>query len=334
MAHRSAAKLLVMGILLAAGGSGCEKLNRGPAISDEYSLEAIAPARNARSFARLEAGESDPPSLAAGTLDRSAWTIRRVVVPAGVTQNRPTYATGPTYAQSTARQRGEYPTIDSALDLGTHESAWSEVYEALAWPFWAGLDVALMPARMIAQPPWETVNSPDWPHERAPGGTASPRMLGDNTAIPVPGLGLRPTVPSLAEDRWIWYQGRWYYWKPGAAEPWVEPPEGAYPPLPLTEPKWVWRDGKWYLWRPGDPEPWERPAQRAPGVEAPVPGVPAPEGEPVHPGAPAPEAAPVAPTPVPTGVRPEPAPERKPRWVFRDGKWVREDAPPAESEPR
>lgn len=272
-----ATRLATIGTVLLAGLAlqGCGDLNADMSLTEGLTLEAISPERTPPAYPPISRSGSDAPSLKSGTLDRSHWAIRRVVAPVSGVEHRPIYATGPTYADETPRQAGQFPTIYSALELGTAEWAWNEAFEAMAWPFWAGLDIALMPARAVMQPPWAVVESPLAPYQRAPAGTASPAMLGDPTLTPVPGVNVAPTVPATSYPRWIWRNGNWYHWKPGDPEPWYVPP-------PEPEPSRRWSpDGI-----SGNDAPADSPRQAPPA-------------------------------------------EPRPRWVFRDGKWVRVGDPPA-----
>jgi hypothetical protein len=264
--------------LVVLGGlslGGCAELNSDMSLGNGQTVEAISADRTPPPYPPLSKSGNDSPSLQAGTMGRSHWAIRRVVVPVSGVEHRPIYATGPTYADETARERGEFPSIYSALQLGGAESAWDQVFEAMAWPFWAGLDVALMPARAVVQPPWETIESPLVRHERAPIGTASPAMLGDPAAQAVPGVDVTPSVPPTSEPRWIWRNGKWYYWRQGDPEPWfgarpehapggkvnVPKPQDLPQPVEL-KPRWIFRDGKWV-----------RSDAAAPPAQAPSPAV-------------------------------------------------------------
>jgi len=242
--------------------SGCAAPNDGLSVADRVALEALSPGAAQQPFPKPRPAAGDAPSLRADSLDRAHWAVRPILVPIDGTAHQPTYATGPSYARSTPRQRGEFPTLDSVLDLGDRESAWAEVYEGFAWPFWAGVDLALMPARMVMHEPWSTVQSPTGPRARAPLGTQTPAQLGAATPAAVPVMGTIPTVP------------------------------------PVDEPRWIWRDGKWYLWTPGDPEPW-LPPPPPPPTPAPTPGAapdPAPAATPGSPaGSPTPAPAPAVP---------------------------------------
>lgn len=271
--------------------SGCAAPNDGLTLADRVALEALSPGAAQQPFPRPRPAAGDAPSLRADTLDRAHWAVRPILVPIDGTAHQPTYATGPSYAHSTPRQRGEFPTLDSVLDLGDRESAWAEVYEGFAWPFWAGVDLALMPARMVMQEPWSTVQSPPGPRARAPLGTQTPAQLGAATPAAVPVMGTIPTVP------------------------------------PVDEPRWIWRDGKWYLWTPGDPEPWlpAVPPPAAPVAPAP-PESPAPSGA-----APTSPAGTKDTPPPGPAVPAEARPHGSGGWIFKDGKWIRTTPSPIPS---
>ncbi len=303
------------------GASGCANPNDEISIGDRVYIEALTPDHAAKPFGQLT-DTGDAPSLKADSLDRDHWSVRAVLVPINGTTHQPTYATGPSYARATARQRGEFPTIESALDLGTRESQWSEVFEGLAWPFWAGADLALMPARMVMQPPWDDAMSPPGPRDRAPEGTQKPSMLGSVDSPVVPVVGAKPSVPPVEEPRWIWRDGKWYLWTPGDTEPWLMTPVPTEPapmdaPTATTQP-------------PATPPP-ARPVQPEPSSDTTKPATVA---VPVAPAAPMAKSS-EAPKPS-AGTPAESRPRGSGGWIFKDGKWVKtkpEDAKSAEPTP-
>ncbi len=287
-----------------AGLCGCASPNDDLSIGGRVYIEALAPEHAPKPFGKPLTDAGDAPSLRAGTLDRGHWAVRAVLVPIDGTTHQPTYATGPAYTSGTARQRGEFPTIESALDLGTRESQWSEVFEGLAWPFWAGADVALMPVRMAMQPPWEDAVSPPGPRGRGPEGTQTPARLGAADAPVVPVVGAKPSVPPVEEPRWIWRDGKWYLWTPGDAEPWLNQEA------------------------PVRPAPMDAPAEPRAAPNAPV--QPEPASDTTKPGpAPVPTAPAAKPTDAPkpsAGAPAESRPHGSGGWIFKDGKWVKTKA--------
>lgn len=109
----------------------------------------------------------DGPSIVG--IDRDNWPTRTVLAPAGNVEHYPTYTSGlaPRYARDLPRQRGEFPTEDSALDTWTGRSRLPLATEGLAAPFYAGFDILAAPVRFFMAPPWVVVNSPGW-RQRTP----------------------------------------------------------------------------------------------------------------------------------------------------------------------
>ncbi len=138
---------------------------------------------------RLVVAGMEPPELASGDepyaapmreatgpsltgIDRSHWPEQEILVMQDGVHHHPRFTSnGPRYTNETARQRGEYPTAGSALELGGDCEA--QVWEALAGPVWAGMDVVLFIPRAITRGgPGALVASPDDTYARAAGTTA------------------------------------------------------------------------------------------------------------------------------------------------------------------
>lgn len=101
-------------------------------------------------------------------LDRSNWDGTTIRVPVDGTAHRATYAGRRLYDNTLARQKGLYPTAESALEL---EGSWGlGAAEVAAQPGWAMLDVALLPVRIGMDPPWERRQSPARVYKRQPPG--------------------------------------------------------------------------------------------------------------------------------------------------------------------
>lgn len=189
MPERSAI-CIVGGVGVAALVAGCvspanDRISegRGPALGGTMMESFRAESGRAGSVgAEVDRGEVfAPQSRSRMTLDRSAWPRTTVLVPVDGTAHRPTLQRSVVVANVTPRQRGEYPTIDSALDL-TKGSADAQTAEAAVQPVRAVGDFVLLPFRMIAQPPWTTRWSPDQAYSR---GWAMPRDV-ESAVRPVP----------------------------------------------------------------------------------------------------------------------------------------------------
>lgn len=109
--------------------------------------------------------EATGPSL--GRIDRADWNERAYLVMQDGTRHHPRLTTGgPRYTDAIPRQRGEYPTAMSALDLSADHGA--QFWEAVAAPFWAATDVVLfIPRAILNGGPGAVVASPDRVYERA-----------------------------------------------------------------------------------------------------------------------------------------------------------------------
>lgn len=155
-------------LLLAACSS---PLNQGRLIGGEVALDAVTP--------ELERGEREWQPISVVSLDRSNWEEMRFLVPLDAAEHQPIYTQHPHQLWQTARQRGEYPTAETALDTETVDMMDEQALELLVAPVSALFDIAMFPARAVAGAvgdetwgahPWETVASPLEPYERAPGG--------------------------------------------------------------------------------------------------------------------------------------------------------------------
>lgn len=111
------------------------------------------------------------------SLDRSAWPTTTITLPVDGTAHRPTYQRNVIIATRTARQRGEYPTAESALEL-TAGSSDAQTAEAALQHARAVGDLVLLPLRIVGQPPWATRWSPDQGYARAWPMPADPAQAG------------------------------------------------------------------------------------------------------------------------------------------------------------
>lgn len=110
---------------------------------------------------------ADPAPSVTG-LDRSGWAPIALDVPVHGTAHRPTYAPSAFDLDTTARQRGQYPTAETCLDLGEPDDS-DEIRLAAATHGLAVVDAALLIPRIIIRPPNATDWSPTLSYARVPG---------------------------------------------------------------------------------------------------------------------------------------------------------------------
>ncbi len=149
---RSAVSPAVL-ILLGA----CSSARNDRVAVGEETLPAFAATHEART--------DDAPS--AGIMSRSGWGEVVFDVPVDGTIHQPTYRLGSCLPDRspTARQRGAYPTHDSALD--TEGDAGARVLEMFAAPLGAALEIVLFPIHAVMQPMWSETASPAQEYERS-----------------------------------------------------------------------------------------------------------------------------------------------------------------------
>lgn len=105
----------------------------------------------------------DGPSLTG--MDRSNWGTASLDVPVNGVGHGPLYYKERRWANATRRQRGEYPTAESSLDL-IEGSTGRQRMEAAAAPFMAIGQVLFMVPKMFFQAPWSDEYSPRASYER------------------------------------------------------------------------------------------------------------------------------------------------------------------------
>jgi hypothetical protein len=156
-------------IALMAALAGCvttanDRLTEGhgPAA---YQPEALT--RESGRAGRLDppppVAKSSPASLAG--LDRSNWTPTPVVTPVDGVAHHPLYTQHLILTDATARQRREYPTAETALEL-TQGSGEAQAWEAPRQHLEAFRDLLLGLPRLFWQAPWRVRWSPDESYAR------------------------------------------------------------------------------------------------------------------------------------------------------------------------
>lgn len=179
----------------------CAESNSRNRLGDSVTIQAFQPASRVLSSEDTQRAD-DPPSLT--SLDRSAWEPTVYSIPVDATHHRPNYRTnfqsGPNKLK---RQRAEYPTTASALELDAG-STWSgdRFFESILEPIHASLELVAMPVAMAIHQPWRMAWSPTGSYERVRNRGERPETMDDLRDVNIP----RRMTPAY-EDEAIFVPG-------------------------------------------------------------------------------------------------------------------------------
>jgi hypothetical protein len=158
---------------LCATFAGCTRSSWNTALlPEDVSISTLQPASvtpiAGKTLAELASTGGEMPTPTVTGLDRSAWATTVMYSPPPGVDHGPLYYK--TFALGTpiARDRGEYPTIDTCLQTETPDDDWTRIGETAMQPLIASLDVALMPVRFIRTPSWQRVKTRVEGYERVP----------------------------------------------------------------------------------------------------------------------------------------------------------------------
>lgn len=167
---------------LAILAGGCVDSNDRLAVGDTLIVESVTPPPVIEVDAAPSAPRADDgPSLTG--LDRSNWTAREFAVPFDGTRHHPHYRGTLALTDATARQRNEYPTLASSLELDDadtgrqfrggieqqfDDSWWARLGEVATMPFFALGEGLLIVPKLVGEPQALEEWSPSEPYERSP----------------------------------------------------------------------------------------------------------------------------------------------------------------------
>jgi hypothetical protein len=169
MTHRSNRVPAALLVVSAALGAGLALTGCTHAENDRFRFgeSGLLPAFDARPDTI-----ADPTPTVTGH-DRSGWEPMVFVVPVHGTAHQPTYAPGTFDLATLPRQRGEYPTAETCLDLSEPDGG-AEAWLAARTHGMALVDTVMLVPRAIMRPPTAT----DW----SPGGNYT-RVSGQDAAV-------------------------------------------------------------------------------------------------------------------------------------------------------
>lgn len=182
-------------VFLSAGCQGPR--NDGLTIGRSVEISTLAPTERV-SLPRTDYDEHPTPSLRG--VSRANWEPTAFTVPVDGVEHYAAFGVHPDFTDRTARQGGGHPTEQSALELSDEAGAGQQALEALAAPFYSGLDILMAVPRWVFHPPWTVMRSPRDAYERAPHGPAGGAPA-DAPPPPRPALpggsGAAPPIPTI-----------------------------------------------------------------------------------------------------------------------------------------
>ncbi|MGQ0627196.1 MAG: hypothetical protein ACT4PL_03745 [Phycisphaerales bacterium] len=234
--------------------SGCNtpSYNRELTLGNRVELEAVTDGVP-RGSPVATPERPDRPSLARDVLARD-WQARRFLVPIDGVTHRPTYTERQNEVAMTRRDRGEFPTPESALDTSVKGGVAAQFAQAAGSIVRVPAEIAMMPVRMYESPPFDAVSSPSTPPERYnyPGGQG---RMSSNTFPPSPPAAAKPSPePAAATGE-----------APSAPVPALPPLPAAAPTTaenpakpgesPNSELIWIYDNGRWRQIRKSEAPP-------------------------------------------------------------------------------
>ena len=159
MTHRTRSLVAILGAAAALSGCTSPENDRF-----RFGEDGMIPAF--QSDAAALPTDDQIPSVTG--LDRSNWEPVVFVVPVQGTAHQPTYAPGVFDLDSLPRQRGDYPTVETSLDLGEPDSG-TEFWFAARTHGMAVVDTVMLLPRLVMRPHEATDWSPVGRYTRVPG---------------------------------------------------------------------------------------------------------------------------------------------------------------------
>jgi hypothetical protein len=160
---------IAIALALAAAGAawpGCAgSLNTSTRVGGAVTLGTLAPPD-----AVLHPRESypPPPGPSLRGISRANWSEQVFLVPVDGAEHYAASSVHPRCTDQNLRQGAGFPTEHSTLESTTPASAFQQTLEAIAEPFYCGLDIVMALPRAVFDPPWTVQRSPRRALERAP----------------------------------------------------------------------------------------------------------------------------------------------------------------------
>jgi hypothetical protein len=195
-------KLILGAAMLALLGGCVAQQNDRLTIGRSVRLEAFYPPEPTPAEEGAAVLAAQTPTLV--RVWRDNWERTTILSPVDGTAHQPTYAKKLHLTDSSARQRREYPTESTALQL-TEGSEQDQQQEAISNALYAAADVILLIPRMVIDPPWAIRWSPDVAYQRYWGSSlpaATPvETVPAEVVTPSRPEGPPPSEPAIIQPR-------------------------------------------------------------------------------------------------------------------------------------
>lgn len=133
--------------------TGCSPpLNGSDGLLGENALPAVS-----MDAAETKADVATQPKGDVVAFDRSTWSIRTIVIDQAQVQHHPSYGSFRPVWNTSDSAEGQ-PTIATVFKTGNDRN--DEFMNGILAPLAAGLELIVLPFRMIGSPPWSIMTSP------------------------------------------------------------------------------------------------------------------------------------------------------------------------------
>ncbi|MCC6677557.1 MAG: hypothetical protein IT436_10470 [Phycisphaerales bacterium] len=185
---------LFLGFALPATLPGCVDANNRLSVGAEPKEIRFEALNGAQPLAASDATPTDSafqrpddaPSVF--SLDRTNWESRELAQPVDYTLHRPHYRVPSRVPNVLPRERGEFPTANTALDLSCRSDG-QQAWQALGAPLGAFAEGLSIPFRLIMEPQSAVWRSPDLAYQRIPATVAAAEPI-----EPPPGAPPAPVI--------------------------------------------------------------------------------------------------------------------------------------------
>jgi hypothetical protein len=201
---RSAQMLLALSAA-ALALTGCNRQNHSLQIGQQVDLETFrdmqaTPAASSPSTTGVLANTSSQVGV-------RSWTQSEILVPNDGVYHRPLYKTEYSRVKFTARNRGEFPTAETCLDLQDPRATWEQIGETFVFtPTVVAYDAVTAPFRMAIHPATQSnvkvsprLPRPGYQRTLPAAGSTAQEVSATTDSVATPSAATSTTPPASTE---------------------------------------------------------------------------------------------------------------------------------------